>query len=145
VNLKSKNQNLTTFKTRLYLIESSVTAEAKISHLMRRLKILETKEQGVVNQVNPPQMTNPCCTYCHTLNYVFKECPVYLAQQMLPESMNADFARLYNNSYFKTYNPGWRNHPIFYGVRTVMNRTDQIFTINFMFIIISSIFNPISN
>ena len=80
---------------------------------MRRLEILEAKEQGVVNQVNPPQMTNPCCTYCHTLNYVFKECPVYLAQQMLSGNMNAAFAKLNNNPYFKTYTPGWRKHPNF--------------------------------
>ena len=56
----------------------------------------------MVNQVNPLQMTNPGYTYCHALNHVFKECPVYLAQQMLPDNMNAAFARLNNNPYSKT-------------------------------------------
>jgi len=94
-------------------IESSIAAEAKLTHLMRRLELLEAKEQGMVNQVNPLQMTNPGYTYCHALNHVFKECPVYLAQQMLPDNMNSAFSRPNNNPYSKIYKLGWRNHPNF--------------------------------
>ena len=60
---KYKNQNLTTFKIGLHLIESSIAAEAKLTHLMRRLELLEAKEQGMINQVNQSQMTNSGCTY----------------------------------------------------------------------------------
>jgi len=53
---------------------------------MRRLELLEAKEQGAVNQVNPPQMSNLDCTYCHELNHIFKEYPIYLVQQILPDN-----------------------------------------------------------
>jgi len=69
---------------------------------MRRLELLEAKEQDMVNQVNPPQMTNPGCTYCYALNHVFEKCLVYLAEQMLPDSMNTAFFRPNNNPYSKT-------------------------------------------
>jgi len=52
---KSKNQNPTTFKTGLYSIEASITAEAKIFHLMRMLELLEAKKQSTVNHVNHPK------------------------------------------------------------------------------------------
>ena len=32
---------------------------------------------------------------------------------MLLDNMNATFARLNKNPYFKTYNPGWMNHSNF--------------------------------
>ena len=41
---KSKNQNPTTFKIGPHSIESSIAAETKITHLMRRLELLEEKE-----------------------------------------------------------------------------------------------------
>ena len=41
---KSKNQNPITFKTELDSIESFIAAEAKITHLMRTLELLEPKE-----------------------------------------------------------------------------------------------------
>jgi len=110
---KSKNQNPTSSKTGLHLIESSIAAEAKISHLMRRLELLEAKKKSTVNQVNPHQMPNPDCTYCHALNHIFGECLVFLTQQMLSDNMNAVFTRLNNNPCFKTYNLGWKNHPNF--------------------------------
>jgi len=37
--------NPTTFRTGMYSIESSIAAEAKITQLMRRLKLLEAREQ----------------------------------------------------------------------------------------------------
>ena len=74
-----------------------------------RLELLEAKEQ-MINEVNPPQMSNPGCTYCHALNHIFEECPDYLAQQMLSDNMNVAFARPNNNPYSKTYSPGWMNH-----------------------------------
>ena len=80
---------------------------------MRRLEFLKVREQNMVNQINPPQMPNPSCTYYHALTQIFEECPVYQAQQMLPDGMNASFTRSNSNPYSKTYNPGWRNHPNF--------------------------------
>ena len=77
---------------------------------MKRLELLEAREPNSVNQVNPPPVTNPGCTYCHALNHLFEECPVYQAQ-MYPENMNAAYTRPNYNPYSKTYNPGWRNHP----------------------------------
>jgi len=110
---KSKNQNPISPKTGLHSIESLIAIKAKISHLMIRLELLEAKEESMVNQVNPPQMLNLGCSYCHALNHIFEECPVFLAQQMLLDNMNATFARPNNNLYSKTYNLGWRNHPNF--------------------------------
>jgi len=60
------------FKGGLHSIESSIAAEAKISNLMRRLKTLKTKEPVPVNQVCPKQFSNPGCTYCQAMNYVFE-------------------------------------------------------------------------
>ena len=54
---------------------------------MRRLEALETKEPVSVNQVSPTLSAS--CTYCQAMNHVFEECPVFIAQQTLPEHMNA--------------------------------------------------------
>ena len=68
--------NPTTFRTGMHSIESSIVVEVKITQLMKRLELLEVREPNSVNQVNPPPVINPGCTYCHALNYLFKECPV---------------------------------------------------------------------
>jgi len=52
---KSKNQNPTTSKTGFHSIESSIVAESKISHLMRRLELLEAKKQSTVNKSTHPK------------------------------------------------------------------------------------------
>jgi len=46
----------TTFRIGLHSIESSIAAEAKITQLMRRVELLEVKEQNSPNHINPPQM-----------------------------------------------------------------------------------------
>ena len=56
---KSRNQNPTSFKSALHSIESSVSAEAKIAHLMRMLELLEVKEPVSINQVSPPKSQLP--------------------------------------------------------------------------------------
>jgi len=94
--------NPTTFRTSLHSIESSITAEAKITQLIRRLELLEDREPNSVNQVNPTQVTSPGCTYCHALTHLFEECSVYQAQQMFPDSMNAAYSRPNYNPYSKT-------------------------------------------
>jgi len=104
--------NPTTFRTGIHSIETSIAAEVKIIQLMKRLELLEAREPNSVNQVNPTPVINPGCTYCHALNHLFEECPVYQAQ-MYPENMNAAYARPNYNPYSETYNPGWRNHPNF--------------------------------
>ena len=76
----------------MHLIESSIAAEAKITQLMKRIELLEAREPTAVNQVNPPPVINPGCTYCHALNHLFEECPVYQAQ-MYPENMNAAYTK----------------------------------------------------
>ena len=105
--------NPTTSRGGMHSIESSIAAEAKITQLMKRLELLEAREPNSVNQVNPPPVINPGCTYCHALNHLFEECPVYQAQ-MYPENMNAAYTRPNYNLYSKAYNPGWRNHPNFF-------------------------------
>ena len=97
----------------MHSIESFIVVEAKISQLMGILELLEAREQNSVKQINPSQMPNLGCTYCHVLTHIFEECPVYQAQQMLPDGMNASFIIPNFNPYSKTYNPGWRNHPNF--------------------------------
>jgi len=94
----------------MHSIEFSIAAEAKITQLMRRLELLEVREPNSVNQVNPTQMTSLGCTYCHALTHLFEECPVYQAQQMFPDSMNAAYTRPNYNPYSKTYNLGWKKH-----------------------------------
>ena len=76
--------NPTTSKTGIHSIESSIAAETKITQLMKRIELLKAREPTAVNQVNPPPVINPGCTYCHALNHLFKECPVYQAH---PENM----------------------------------------------------------
>jgi len=100
----SEKTNPTTFRTGMHSIKSSIAAETKISQLMRRLELLEVRKQNSVNQVNPPLVPNPCCTYCHALTRISEECLVYQAQQMLPHNMNAAFTRQNYNPYSKTYN-----------------------------------------
>jgi len=110
---KYRNQNLTSSKRGLHSIESSIAAEPMIAHLMRRLELLEAKEPVLVNQVSPPQVSTPGCTYYQAMNHVFEECLVFLADQMLPNHMNAVFSWPHNNSFSQTYNLGLRNHPNF--------------------------------
>ena len=75
---------------------------------MRRLEAIEIKDSAFLNQVSPTPSAG--CTYCQVMNYVFEECPVFMAHQILPENMNAAFSKPINNLYSHTYNPGWRNH-----------------------------------
>ena len=78
----------------LHSIESSITVEARIANLARRMKALETKEPVLVNQVNPNQLLTPSCTYYQAMNHVLEECPVFHAQQMLSEHMNATYSSM---------------------------------------------------
>ena len=80
---------------------------------MRRIEAPETKEPANINQINPPPIHNPGCLYCQAPNHVFEECPVFHAQQVPPEHLNAAYSRPSHNPYSQTYNPGWRNHPNF--------------------------------
>ena len=115
----------------MHSIESSIAAEVKITQLTRRLELLDAREQNSVNQTNPPQMTNLSCTYYHALTHIFEECPVYLAQQMLPDGMNRAFTRPNFNPYSKTYNPGWRNHPNFTWSQSGLEEPRQHFSHQF--------------
>jgi len=56
---KPRNSQSIASKGGLLAIESSITAEAKIATLMRRLEALEIKEPTKVNQINPQQIHNP--------------------------------------------------------------------------------------
>jgi len=105
--------NPITSRTGMHSIESSIPAEANITKFMSRLELLEARERNSVNQVNLTQAISPGCTYCHALTYLFKECPVYQAQQIFPDSMNAAYTRPNYSPYSKTYNQGWMNHPNF--------------------------------
>jgi len=60
----SRNSNSISSKGGLYSIESSITNEAKLANLARRLEALETKEPSPVSQVSPNQFSTPGCTYC---------------------------------------------------------------------------------
>ena len=108
---ESKNSNSISSKSGLYSIEDSMATEAKLANIIRRLEAIELKDPISVNQVSP---TTPAgCTYCQVMNYVFEECPVFIAHQMLPKHMNTAFSRPTNNPYSQTYNPDSRNHPNF--------------------------------
>ena len=48
-NENSKNSNSISSKEGIHSIESSITAEARIANLARRLEDLETKEPNLVN------------------------------------------------------------------------------------------------
>ena len=48
----------TTSRTGLHSIESSIVAEAKITQLMKRIELLESREHSAVHQVNPPLWSN---------------------------------------------------------------------------------------
>ena len=110
---KPRNSQSIASKGGLLSLESSIATEAKIATLMRRIEALETKELANVNQINPPPIHNPGCSYCQAPNHVFEECPVFHTQQVPPEHMNAAYSRSPHNLYSQTYNPGWKNHPNF--------------------------------
>ena len=79
------------------MIEDSIATEAKFAYIMRRLEAIESKDYVSVNQVSP---TPPAgYTYYQVMNHVFKEYPIFLAYQMLPEPMNVIFTRPTNNLY----------------------------------------------
>ena len=105
--------------------------DAKFASVMRRLDALETKEPPPVNQVSPTQSTSAGCTYCQVMNHVFKEYPIFLAHQMVPEPMNAAFAKPTNNPYSQTYNPDWRNHPNFSWAQNTNDQARPNFSNNF--------------
>ena len=86
----------------MHLIESSIAAEAKKTQLMKRIELLESREPSAVNQVNPSPVVNPGCSYCHDINHLFEECPVYHSQ-MYQENTNAAYTRPHHNSYSNTY------------------------------------------
>ena len=69
--------NPTTSRTAIHSSEFSITAEIKITQLMKRLELLKAREPNLVNRVNPTPVINPGCTYCHALNHLFEECSVY--------------------------------------------------------------------
>ena len=100
----SKNSNSISSKGGLHSIESSIANEAKLANLARRLEALETKEPSPVNQVSPNRFPTPGCTYCQAMNHLFEECPIFNAQQMYLEPMNAAFSRPQNDPYAQTYN-----------------------------------------
>jgi len=106
----SRNTNPISLKRGIHFIESSIAAKTRMANLSRRLKLLETKEPILVNQVSPNPIQNPDCTYCQTMNYMFEECLIFHTQQMFPEHMNVALSRSHNNLYAQTYNLGWRNH-----------------------------------
>jgi len=105
----------------MQFIESSITTEAKITQLMRRLELLEARKPNSVNQVNPTEMPSLGCTYCHALTHIFQEYQVYQAQQMLPDNMNAAYTISNYNPYSKTYNPGGGIISIFFRVSLVLS------------------------
>ena len=76
-NENSRNSNSISSKRGLHLIESFIAVEARIANLARRLKVLETKKSVPVNHVSPNQFPTPDYTYCHAVNHVFKERPVF--------------------------------------------------------------------
>jgi len=76
-NKNSRNSNSISSKGGFHSIESSITVEARIVNLARRVKVLEAKEPSLVNQVSPNQFSIPGCTYYQGMNHVFEECPVF--------------------------------------------------------------------
>jgi len=114
---ESRIANLISSKRGLHSIETSIAYEAKFDSMARRLEALETKDPVQVKQVSLTQPPIAGCTYCQVMNHVFKECPVYLAHQILPEHMNATCARPILNLYSQTYNPSWRITQISRGVK----------------------------
>ena len=56
---------------------------------------------------------------------------LFLAHQILPEHMNAAFARPNNNPYSPTYNPGWKNHLNFLWSQNTNDQPRPNFSNNF--------------
>ena len=101
---KLSNSQFIASKGGLISLESFIVVEAKITTLMRKIEALETKEPAKVNQINPPPIHKPGCSYCQVPNHVFEECPVFQTHQVLPEHVNSAYSRPQNNSYSQTYN-----------------------------------------
>ena len=54
------------------LQKGDLAVQARITNLARRLKVLQTKEPVLVNQVSPNQLPTPGYTYCQAINHVFE-------------------------------------------------------------------------
>jgi len=117
---EAKESQFIASKGGLISLESFIAAKAKIATLMRRIEALETKEPANVNQINPPPIHNPDCSYCQAPNHVFKECPIFQTHQVLPEHIDAAYSRSQHIPYSQTYNHGWRNHPNFLEAQTIL-------------------------
>ncbi|XP_074355671.1 uncharacterized protein LOC141695314 [Apium graveolens] len=82
----------------LHVVGISITTEAKLATLTKRLEALETNK--VSSQFS-------ICANCSSPNHVIDNCPE-------SEQVNAMFQpRVRNDPYAPTYNPGWKNRPNF--------------------------------
>lgn len=61
---------------RIYNIDSSIAANAKIAVVMRRIEVLETPSAPQVDQAN--QLHVPTCFNYRTQNHVMEDCPVLM-------------------------------------------------------------------
>ena len=68
-----------------------IATKAKFANIMRRLEAIKTKGSAPVSKVSPTLFPMVSCNYCQAMNHVFEGCPVFQAQQMLIEPMNAAF------------------------------------------------------
>jgi len=109
----------------MHFIESSITVEAKITQLMMTLELLDAREPNSVNQVNPTFVISMDCTYCHALTHLFEEYPVYQAQHIFPENMNAAYTKPNYNSYSKIYNQDGEIIQTFLEVSLVLSSHDN--------------------
>ena len=82
--------------------------------------------------------------YCQAINHVFEECPIFNAQQMYPEPMNAAFSRPQNDSYLKCTILAGESTRISHGTKTTMTTQGQTISNILSIIKILPIINPIT-
>jgi len=85
-----------------------------LSNLESRFATLENMMKGLVLQESPHSQTPDMCPQCHPLEHTLSTCP-YFAHNLASwqKQVNMAYQRPKNDPYAPTFNPRWRNLPIF--------------------------------
>jgi len=101
----------------IYEVKEDMELKMNLDALTKKVDALVIGKS--INTVNPLHVD--CCSICASPIHSAQTCPslpTFVESSM--EQVNAfnDFQKQYNGPFSDTYNPGWRNHPNFFGSKT---------------------------
>jgi hypothetical protein len=96
----------------IYKVKEDIELKMKIDAITKKVDAFVIGKS--INVANPFHVD--CCSICASPMHLAQTCPslpTFVESPM--EQLNAfnDFRKQSNGPFSKTYNPGWRNHPIF--------------------------------